>query len=160
MNKSKTLSNRLRMTVLSLLLGSFAFSAQAQNIPTGSFIHGNLGQTLNVPLSGNPTAALIHLTGKGTTPNGSVISLANCDIYGKAVADQQSERISIIPVVLVCKNAKGNIQTTSVTGYVADQKGTEGLTGQFITLPTQTIATVNANTPLTVFFNQSFQFKQ
>jgi hypothetical protein len=91
---------------------------------------------------------------------GALISLPNCDIYGKAVADQQSERISIIPVVLVCKNAKGNIQTTSVTGYVADQKGTNGLAGQFITLPTQTIATVNANIPLTVFFNQSFQFKQ
>lgn len=152
MNKSRTLRNTLKIAGLSLLLGGFALSAQAQTIPSGSYLQGELGQTLNVSLSGTPTAALIHLTGKGTTPNGSVISLPNCDIYGKAVADQQSERITIIPVVLVCKTAKGNIQTTSVTGYVADQKGTEGLTGQFITFPTQTIATVNANTPLTVFF--------
>ena len=71
MNKYKTLHNSLKTAVLSILLGGFTLSAQAATIPAGSYVHGTLGQTLNVSLSGTPTAALIHLTGKGTTPNGS-----------------------------------------------------------------------------------------
>lgn len=161
MNKNKSLFNTLKISIASVLLGSFTLSAQAQTIPAGTVLNGALAQTLYVSTSDKGTsAALIHITGKGVTPNGSVFSLSNCDVYGKATADQQSERISIMPVVLACRDSKGATRTTGVTGTVTDQKGKNGLAAQFLTLPTQEIATVNAGTPLSVIFTNSFRLNQ